>query len=355
MKRISIIVPCLNEQEALLIYYRKTSEIMEGMKEAEFEFIFIDDGSSDRTLDLLRQFKERDRRCRYLSFSRNFGKEAAIYAGFQYARGDYITVMDADLQDPPELIPQMYEELEGGQYDCVAARRIDRKGEKPLRSFLSSMFYKVADRISKIQVMEGARDFRMMTRRMADAVLEMSEYNRFSKGIFGWVGFQTKWLEYRNAERVAGETKWPLPKLLKYSLDGILGFSTLPLALSSYGGIFFCGAAFLTVCFLVIRYLIFHDPVQGWTTLMCAIFFIGGVQLLCVGILGQYLARTYMEVKRRPVYILKENSDEEYAQKERERDERKTDTAAVSSDFCGDCGNILSFTEHAGNHCRFKD
>lgn len=251
MKRISIIIPCLNEQEVLPVYYREMANIMDEMKNAEFELLFVDDGSTDDTLKLLREFKRDDKRCRYLSFSRNFGKEAAMYAGLQHAAGDYVAVMDADLQDPPKLIPQMYEELEQG------------------------------------------------------------EYNRFSKGIFGWVGFRTKWLEYHNVERAAGESKWSVGRLLKYSLDGILGFSTLPLSLSSYGGIFLCAASFLTVCFLVIRYLIFHDRVQGWTTLMCAIFFIGGVQLLCVGILGQYLARIYIEVKKRPVYILKENSEEE--------------------------------------------
>ena len=311
MKRISIIIPCLNEQEVLPVYYREMANIMDEMKNAEFELLFVDDGSTDDTLKLLREFKIDDKRCRYLSFSRNFGKEAAMYAGLQYAAGDYVAVMDADLQDPPKLIPQMYEELEQGEYDCVASRRVDRKGEKQIRSFLSAMFYKAANRISKVHMADGARDFRMMTRKMTDAVLQMGEYNRFSKWIFGWVGFRTKWLEYHNVERAAGESKWSVGRLLKYSLDGILGFSTLPLSLSSYGGIFLCAASFLTVCFLVIRYLIFHDRVQGWTTLMCAIFFIDGVQLLCVGILGQYLARTYMEVKKRPVYILKENSEEE--------------------------------------------
>ena len=310
MKRISIIIPCLNEQEVIPIYYGRMKKIMEQIKNTEFELIFVDDGSSDQTLNLLHSLWEKDKRCHYFSFSRNFGKEAAFYAGLQHAQGDYIAVMDVDLQDPPELLMQMYEELEKGEYDCVAARRVDRIGERKVRAFFSSMFYKVANRVSKMQIVEGARDFRMMNRKMVDAVLQMGEYNRFSKGMFSWVGFRTKWLEYHNLERVAGETKWSFTKLLKYSLDGILGFSTVPLALSSYGGIFFCGASFLTVCFLIIRYLLFHDPVQGWTTLICAIFFIGGIQLLCVGILGQYLARTYMEVKERPIYILKENSEE---------------------------------------------
>lgn len=352
MKQISIIIPCLNEQEVLPVFYREMVKIMEEMKETEFELLFIDDGSTDKTLELLRRFREKDKRCRYLSFSRNFGKEAAIYAGLQYTGGDYVAVMDADLQDPPRLILQMYEELERGSYDCVASRRVDRKGERQMRSFLSAMFYKVANRISKVYIVEGARDFRMMTRKMADAVLQMDEYNRFSKGMFGWVGFQTKWLEYHNVERAAGETKWSMGKLLKYSLDGILGFSTLPLSLSSYGGIFFCGAAFLIVCFLVIRYLIFHDPVQGWTTLMCTIFFIGGVQLMCVGILGQYLARTYMEVKRRPVYILKENSDEK--QKENNSSNEEKNAGTISYNFCAGSSRAVSFAEHPGNPCGIK-
>lgn len=355
MKRISIIIPCLNEQEVIPVYYREMEKIMEQMRDTEFELIFVDDGSSDRTLDLFHKLWKKDKRCRYLSFSRNFGKEAALYAGLRHARGDYIAVMDVDLQDPPGLLVQMYEELERGEYDCVAARRVDRKGEKRVRSFLSAMFYKVANRISKVQLVEGARDFRMMNRKMADAILQMGEYNRFSKGMFGWVGFRTKWLEYHNAERAAGETKWSMGKLLRYSLDGILGFSTLPLSLSSYGGIFFCVAAFLTVCFLVIRYLIFHDPVQGWTTLMCAIFFIGGVQLLCVGILGQYLARTYMEVKRRPVYILKENSDEREREEEKETAIGKEDTSAVSYNLYSGRGDLVSFAAHAGNYCGIEN
>lgn len=354
MKRISIIIPCLNEQEVIRVYYREMGRIMEQMQDVEFELIFVDDGSSDETLHILQELWEKDPRCSYLSFSRNFGKEAALYAGLQRARGDYVAVMDVDLQDPPELLVQMYEELKKGEYDCVASRRVDRKGEKKVKSFLSSMFYKVANQISRVQMMEGARDFRMMTRKMADAILQMGEYNRFSKGMFGWVGFRTKWLEYHNVERAAGETKWPLTKLLKYSMDGILGFSTLPLSLSSYGGIFFCGAAFLTVCFLVIRYLIFHDPVQGWTTLMCAVFFIGGVQLLCAGILGQYLARTYMEVKRRPIYILKENSDERHRNKTKNPDTGKMDTDAVSNDLCGSSGDAVSSAAHVRDYCRIK-
>ena len=271
MKLISIIVPCLNEQEVIPIFYRTVTEVLDSLENAEYELLFVDDGSDDRTLKVLKELKKKDRRCRYLSFTRNFGKEAAIYAGLIYAKGDYVGLMDVDLQDPPKFLGEMYRTLETGEYDCVAAR----------------------------------------TRKMRDAVLKMGEYNRFSKGLFSWVGFRTKWLSYHNVERAAGETKWSFGKLLRYSLDGIMGFSTLPLSLSSYGGIFFCGAAFLAILFLVVRYLIWHDPVQGWTTLMCAMLLISGVQLLCVGILGQYLARIYLEVKNRPVYLLKETDEEE--------------------------------------------
>lgn len=344
MERISVIIPCLNEQEVIPIYYEKMKDIMNKMKRVEFELLFVDDGSTDKTLALLRNLAKKDVSCRYLSFSRNFGKEAALYAGLEHANGDYLVVMDADLQDPPEMIPVMYEELQSGEYDCIAARRIDRKGENKIRSFLSEMFYKVVNRISKVEFVEGARDFRMMKRKMVKAVLLMNEYNRFSKGMFGWVGFQTKWLEYHNVERAAGETKWSLRKLLKYSLDGILGFSTLPLSLSSYGGILFCIISFFSICFLIIRYLIWHDPVQGWTTLMCAIFFIGGVQLLCVGILGQYLARTYMEVKKRPIYLLKETWEDE-----------TENTAEVYQHIFDYRRNFVPFTDLPEHHCGIEN
>ncbi len=310
MNTITIIIPCYNEQEVLNIYYVEMQKIMKEMEEVQFELIFIDDGSSDQTLFILQQLHHIDPRCRYLSLSRNFGKEAALYAGMQAATGDYVVVMDADLQDPPLYIPQMYKLIQTDEFDCVATRRMDRTGEKKIRSFFSASFYKVMNKISKTHIEEGARDFRMMNRKMVDALLEMGEYNRFSKGMFGWIGFRTKWMEYHNVERVAGDTKWNFIKLLKYSMDGIMGFSTLPLSLASYGGILFCILAFVMVCFLVIKNLIWHDPVAGWPTMMCAIFLIGGIQLLCIGILGQYLARTYMEVKKRPIYLLKETSDE---------------------------------------------
>lgn len=311
MGKISVIVPCYNEQEVLNLYYKEMNSIMEQMKEVEFELIFVDDGSTDDTLSTLKELFEKDNRCHYYSFSRNFGKEAALYAGMKEAQGDYVVVMDADLQDPPSYIPKMYEEVKDGRYDCAATRRMDRKGEKKIRSFFSAAFYKVINKMSKTQIVEGARDFRMMNRKMVDALLKMGEYNRFSKGMFGWIGFRTKWMEYHNVERAAGETKWSFIKLVKYSVDGILGFSTLPLSLASYSGFLFCGLSFCMICYLVIKNMIWHDPVAGWPSMMCVIFFIGGVQLLCMGILGQYLARTYVEVKDRPIFILKETSDDE--------------------------------------------
>ena len=307
---ISLIVPCYNEQEALPIFYEESTKVLAGMN-CEYEFLFVNDGSKDATLSILKGLAEKDKHVTYLSFSRNFGKEAAMYAGFTNARGDYVAVMDADMQDPPALLPQMFAMLASGEFDSVATRRVNREGEPPIRSWFARQFYRIINRISDADIVDGARDFRLMKREMVDAIVEMGEYNRFSKGLFSWVGFRTKWLSYHNVERAAGETKWSFGKLLRYSLDGILGFSTLPLSLSSYGGIFFCGAAFLTILFLVVRYLIWHDPVQGWTTLMCAMLLISGVQLLCVGILGQYLARIYLEVKNRPVYLLKETDEEE--------------------------------------------
>ena len=308
---ISIVVPCFNEEEVLPLYIKAMEDIIDRMKTAKVELIFVDDGSSDGTLELLQQFHRRSQNFRYLAFSRNFGKEAAMYAGLQAAAGDYVAVMDADLQDPPEYIPLMFQTLKKGEYDCVATRREDRRGEARIRSFLSASFYKCINKLSKVKIEEGARDFRMLNRKMTDALLSLSEKNRFSKGLFGWVGFKTKWLPYHNVERAAGDTKWSVAKLLRYSLDGILGFSTIPLSVASYGGILLCGVAFVMILFLVIKNLIWHDPVAGWPAMMCAIIFIGGVQLLCMGIMGQYLARAYTEIKDRPIYILRSSSDEE--------------------------------------------
>ena len=311
MKKITVIVPCLNEEDALPIYYKEMSKIMKQMKETEIELLFVDDGSTDRTLSVMKDLHELDGRCHYLSFSRNFGKEAAIYAGLQNADGDYMAIMDVDLQDPPSLLPKMYEILQTEDYDSVATRRSTRSGEPKIRSFLSESFYKFINRISKTEIVNGARDYRLMKRNMVDAVLKMSEYNRFSKGIFGWVGFRTKWLEYENIERSAGETKWSLRKLFVYSMEGITGFSVAPLSLASVLGLLFCLVSFVMIIVIIVRTLIWGDPVSGWPSLACIIFMVSGVQLLCTGIVGQYLSKTYLETKHRPIFILKDSSEEE--------------------------------------------
>ena len=309
MNKISIIVPCYNEDAALPIYYKEMCKVMDKMKEQEFELIFVDDGSTDRTLAEMKALHEKDERCQYFSFSRNFGKEAAIYAGLKNATGDYAAIMDVDLQDPPSLLPKMYEILQTEDYDSVATRRSTRSGEPKIRSFLSESFYKFINRISKTEIVNGARDYRLMKRNMVDAVLKMSEYNRFSKGIFGWVGFRTKWLEYENIERSAGETKWSMKKLFFYSLEGITGFSVAPLSLASVIGVIFCVVSFLMIILIVVRTCIWGDPVSGWPSLACIIFLVSGVQLLCTGIVGEYLSKTYLETKRRPIFILKDSSE----------------------------------------------
>ena len=310
MKRVTVIVPCFNEQEAIPIYYKEMCKIMLQMQDVDMELLFVDDGSTDRTLSVMKALHTLDERCQYLSFSRNFGKEAAIYAGLKNATGDYVAIMDVDLQDPPELLPQMYQILEEEEYDNVATKRSTRTGEPRIRSFLSEAFYKCINRISKTEIVNGARDYRLMKRKMVDAVLEMSEYNRFSKGIFEWVGFRTKWLEFENVERSAGETKWSLRKLFKYSLEGIMGFSVAPLSLASVIGLLFCVFSFFMILVIVVRTVVWGDPVNGWPSLVCIIFMVGGVQLLCTGIVGQYLAKTYLETKHRPIYILKDSSEE---------------------------------------------
>ncbi|MBS5343885.1 MAG: glycosyltransferase family 2 protein [Clostridium sp.] len=312
MKKISVIVPCYNEQEAIPFFYDeivKISKIMEN--QAEFEYLFINDGSKDKTLDVLRELAKKDERVKYVSFSKNFGKEAAMYAGLEKSSGDYIAVMDVDLQDPPELLVQMFQDLENGEYDCVATRRVSRKGEPPIRSFFARLFYSMINKISKTEIVDGARDYRLMTRQMVNAILEVKEYNRFSKGIFSWVGFNTKWLEYENVERRAGETKWSFWKLLKYSLDGIVAFSTVPLSISSILGLLLCFIAFVLIIIIVIKTLAFGDPVAGYPSLMCVILFVGGVQLFCMGILGKYLSKTYLETKKRPIYLVKEENIDE--------------------------------------------
>ncbi|MCC8168915.1 MAG: glycosyltransferase family 2 protein [Oscillospiraceae bacterium] len=310
MDKISLIVPCYNERDAIPIFYEKISETADMMSGTEFEYIFVNDGSRDDTLGVIKGLAEKDSRVKYVSFSRNFGKESAMYAGMEYSSGDYVVIMDVDLQDPPSLLPQMYADLKGGEYDCVASRRVDRKGEAKIRSFFARCFYKIINKISQTEIVDGARDFRMMTRQMTDSVLNLGEYNRFSKGIFSWVGYNTKWLEYENRERVAGETKWSFIKLFKYSLDGIMGFSTMPLAIASFIGLMFFFASIVGIIFIVVRQLIWGGSAYGWASMVCIMLLVSGIQLLCTGIVGQYLAKAYLEVKRRPIYIAKETNIE---------------------------------------------
>lgn len=307
---ITLIVPCYNEEESLPLFYRAVCEVAREIPEYEVTMLFVNDGSKDGTLGIMRELAGKDKRVRYLSFSRNFGKEAAMYAGFCNARGDYIAVMDADMQDPPSLLPEMIRLIETGEYDSVATRRVTREGEPPIRSFFARMFYRLINRISDADVVDGARDFRLMKREMVEAIVSMCEYNRFSKGIFGWIGFRTYWLPYKNVERVAGETKWNFWSLFKYSIDGIINFSQAPLSIASISGLVFTFIAFLMIIFVAVRKLLFGDPVAGWASTICVILFIGGIQLLCMGIIGQYLAKTYLEVKRRPHYIVSESNDE---------------------------------------------
>lgn len=306
---ISLVVPSYNEEEALPFFYKEASRVAAQMKashDAEFEFIFIDDGSKDGTLRVARALHDQDPRVRYVSFSRNFGKEAAIYAGLQAARGDYVATLDADLQDPPALLPQMLDALQTGDYDCAATRRTTRAGEPPVRSWFARRFYQLINRLSDTEIVDGARDYRLMSRKMVDAVLAMAEYNRFSKGIFSWVGFQTKWFDYENIERVAGKTKWNFWSLFRYSIEGIVGFSTAPLIVAAGAGVVFCVAAFIGILFVVVRALLFGDPTAGWPSLVCIMLLCSGVQLFCLGIVGEYLAKTYLEVKHRPIYITRE-------------------------------------------------
>ena len=307
MNLISVVVPCLNEQDAIPIFYNEIIKIINKMgPRVTFEVIFVDDGSSDDTLEVLRKLNEKDRKIKYIAFSRNFGKESAMFAGLEKARGDYIAVMDVDLQDPPELLIDMYNGITDEGYDCVATKRATRKGESKIRSFFARRFYSIINKISKTEIVDGARDYRLMTRQMVDAILSVREYNRFSKGIFGWVGFKTKWLEYENIERVAGKTSWSFWGLFLYALDGIIAFSTVPLSIASILGVFLCLLAFIWICVIVFKTLIWGDPVEGYPSLICMITFLGGVQLFCTGILGQYLARTYLETKKRPLYVVKE-------------------------------------------------
>ena len=307
MKLLSVIVPCYNEEENVRDFYDELCKNTDFFheKQIEFEILYVDDGSKDQTVSEVKKLHKEDGRVRLISFSRNFGKEAAIYAGLQKCRGDLAVLMDADLQDPPSLLPEMYSYIEQG-YDSVATRRVTRKGEPVIRSFFARMFYRLMNRISRTEIVDGARDYRLMTRPVVDAILSMSEYNRFTKGIFGWVGYDTKWLEYENVERKKGETKWSFWKLFLYSLEGIMAFSTVPLTIASVAGVLFCLLAFIMIIVTIVRKLLFGDPTSGWPSLVCIIMMVSGVQLFCMGIVGQYLSKTYMDVKRRPIYLVRE-------------------------------------------------
>ncbi|HEL1558192.1 TPA: glycosyltransferase family 2 protein [Streptococcus suis] len=305
---ISVIVPCFNEEEAIPYFHDAMEKVRKEMGE-QFEYIFVNDGSKDRTLTVLRQLSGQDRAVRYLSFSRNFGKEAALYAGLQAAQGELVTVMDVDLQDPPEMLMEMKAMLDGNpDLDCVGTRRVSRDGEPPIRSFFAKLFYKLMNKISQVEVVDGARDFRLMRRHMVDAILSVSEYNRFSKGIFAWVGFETEYLPYENVERVAGETSWSFWKLLSYSIEGIINFSDTPLNIASYTGFFTFLLSLVLMVFVVFKTLVFGDPTIGWPSTICIILFLGGLQLMTIGILGKYLAKVFLETKKRPIYIVKEKS-----------------------------------------------
>lgn len=308
---ISIVIPCYNEQEAIPYYYEAMCSVMEEMTGIVFELLFVDDGSKDKTLGIVEALAKDDNRVKYLSFSRNFGKEAAIYAGLKNALGDYVGVMDVDLQDPPQLLPQMYEALTVEGYDAVGTRRVSRKGEPVIRSFFARRFYRLMRKISKADMVDGARDYRLMNRKYVDALLQMKEYNRFSKGLFGWIGFKTKWIEYENTRRVAGETKWSFWQLLIYSLDGIVGFSTVPLYMASIAGVISFFIAIVSMIFIIVRRLVFGDPVAGWASTIVIILFIGAIQLLSIGILGLYLSKVYLETKNRPIYIIDKSNIED--------------------------------------------
>lgn len=311
MEKISVIVSCYNEEKAIPLFYEEMERVSQSFDNIEFEYIFVNDGSEDETLNIIKQLRNQDNKVRYVSFSRNFGKEAAMFAGLEAAEGDYITLMDADLQDPPKLLPEMFHYIKNEGYDCVATRRATRKGEPKIRSWFSKMFYKLIDKVTDFKMVDGARDYRLMTKQVKDAIISMKEYNRFSKGLFSFVGFNTKWIEYENVERAAGETKWSFFKLFKYALEGITAFSTAPLALASIIGLLFCLVAGLLIVFIIIKTLVFGDPTSGWPSMVCIMVFMGGVQLLSLGVIGQYLSKTYLEVKNRPLYFVKETEKDD--------------------------------------------
>lgn len=328
MKLVSIVVPCYNEQEVLPMFYDEIIKVTDGMKsehqELEFEFLFVNDGSKDKTLDIFRSLADKDKRVRYISFSRNFGKESGMYAGLQNAKGDFVVVMDADLQHPPAFLPEMYRAVKDGEYDCATTRRVSRKGESKIRSWFAMKFYRVMNKISQTEIVDGAQDFRFMSRQMVDAILSMSEYNRFSKGIFSWVGFSVKYLEYENVERAAGTTAWSFWGLFKYSLEGIMAFSTAPLAISSLLGIITCIVAFILIIITIIKALIVGWSGTGYLTTICVVLLFSGFQLFSTGILGQYLSKTYLETKKRPIYITKE-TEEIYRNKKNSKAESETE------------------------------
>ena len=307
---LSLVIPCFNEEEAIPIFYNETVKVLKGM-DIDYEFLFIDDGSKDKSLERMVELAKKDDKVFYYSFSRNFGKEAAMYAGLKNAKGDYVTIMDVDLQDPPALLPEMLDKIRNEGYDSVATRRKDRKGESKIRSFFADSFYKIINKISDADIVSGARDYRLMRRKMVDAVIAMSECNRFSKGIFGWVGFNTYWLSFENVERSVGTTKWNFWKLFKSAISGIVNFSNTPLDIASFFGVFMTILSFFILVFIVIRKLMFGDPVQGWTSTICVIIFIGGIQLFSIGIIGQYIGKIYMETKNRPVYIVSKSNDKD--------------------------------------------
>lgn len=308
MEKISVVVSCYNEEKALPLFYEEMERVrkrdFDGI--VDFEYIFVNDGSKDNTLKIMKELNEKDSKVRYISFSRNFGKEAAMYAGLEASVGDYVTLMDADLQDPPALLKQMYDYIKNEGFDSVGTRRVTRKGEPPIRSFFARKFYKIINKMSDIEMVDGARDYRLMTRQVVDSIVSLKEYNRYSKGLFSFVGFDTKWIEYENIERVAGETKWSFWKLFKYALEGITAFSTTPLIFSSILGLIFCFVAFIAIIFIIVKTLVYGDPTAGWPSMACIVVFVSGIQLFTIGIIGQYLSKTYLEVKHRPIYIIKE-------------------------------------------------
>lgn len=307
MEVISIIIPCYNEEDSIPLIYNELKKVSNNMK-YDFEFIFVNDSSIDNSLSVLKKLSAKDKQVKYIHFSRNFGKEAAMYAGLSKSKGDYVTIMDADLQDPPSLLPEMLRLIKEEGYDSVGTRRVSRKGEPKIRSFFARKFYKIINKLSKIEMVDGARDYRLMTRQMVNSILELKEYNRYSKGLFSFVGFNTYWLEYENVERVAGETKWSFWGLVKYAIEGIVAFSTLPLSIASLMGFIFCFVSFILIIIIIIKTLIFGDPTSGWPSLVCIIFFVSGIQLFCLGIIGKYLSKTYLETKNRPIYIIKESN-----------------------------------------------